>query len=435
MAREELAIQVSDVLSDMTPGGAGTIPFNEVKGPVFHPTFRSTDSEAATGAAPPPLHRSWELPDSMKCPVVGTCLGDKEIVKILKKAKCKTAKGMSSYDLHACIMSRLCDENPISRATDNYLKGKYRRSIADCAQMDEDAFMALWGERFVSGEFDDLFYIACARTDLSGESVRRIFGDVHMLGHAHTRDIMRVRAAMSAMEKHDHALQEKLKQQKDRCRAMKKELSAAKSDLADAYGRIAQLSEDNARLRRQGESAGIDHEKRELRDRVRRLEVENRGSIRESRRLEREKRKLQIELFDLRSTNQTLAGEIKELMGQFAALSKCNEQQCNDDCRHYPVCDRRVLIVGGITRIKHLYRDLVESSGGEFDYHDGYMRSGKLAIDAKVQGADLVICPVNCNSHGACEQVKRLCKKHGKPFKMLPTSSLSAVSGVLYSRN
>lgn len=381
------------------------------------------------------FHRIWELPSNLKCPVIGTCLGDGEIVKILKKARCKTAKGMSSYDLHASIMARLSDENPISRATDNYLKGKYRRSISDFAGLDEDAFMTLWRERFKTGEFDDLFYIACARADLSAASSQGIFGDVHMLGHAHTRDIMHARAKISAMEAGNQAVQDKLKQQKDRCRALKKELSAAKSDLADAYGRIAQLSEDNAHLRRQGEPAGIDHEKRELRDGIRGLEVENRRSIRESRRLEREKRKLQIELFELRSTNQTLAGEIKELMGQFAALSKCNERQCNDDCRHYPVCARRILIVGGITRIKHLYRELVESGGGEFDYHDGYMRSGKLAIDAKVQGADLVICPVSCNSHGACEQVKRLCKKYDKPVKMLPTSSLSAVSGVLYSQN
>ena len=92
-----------------------------------------------------------------------------------------------------------------------------------------------------------------------------------------------------------------------------------------------------------------------------------------------------------------------------------------------------MLIVGGITKLKHLYRDLVESGGGVFDYHDGYMTSGKQNLEARVKRSDVVICPVTCNSHGACIKVKRLCRKHNKTINMLPSASISAISGALHN--
>lgn len=381
------------------------------------------------------LRRIWELPSNLKCPLVGTCLNDREILKILRKARYKTMKHASSFMLHSCIMEKLQEENRISVAADHYLRRKYRKSLFEFVDLDESAFMEVWKERLKTGPFDDLFYVSSVRRDLSQESSTAIYGEVHMLGHASVREAGRNQAELVRMRERNDALQQKLKERKDRYRYVKKELSAVRAELDGAYRRIAQLSEENALAKRDVAPIRIDHEKREWRDRISELEVENRRAIKENRQLEREKRKLQIELFELRSTNQTLAEEVKTLVGQFAALSSCPDRECTGECRHQSMCARRVLIVGGITRIKHLYRDLVESGGGELDYHDGYLRAGKQAIDAKVRRADLVICPVSCNSHGACEQVKRLCKKYDKPVKMLPTSSLSAVSSVLYSQN
>jgi hypothetical protein len=91
--------------------------------------------------------------------------------------------------------------------------------------------------------------------------------------------------------------------------------------------------------------------------------------------------------------------------------------------------------VGGITKIKHLYRDLVESIGGEFDYHDGYMKNRKHNLEARISRSDLIICPVNCNSHGACHKVKTLSKKYNKQVKMVPSSSLSSISNALFEND
>ena len=78
-----------------------------------------------------------------------------------------------------------------------------------------------------------------------------------------------------------------------------------------------------------------------------------------------------------------------------------------------------------------LYRRLIEDSGGIFEYHDGYMKKGAKMLENRLLRADMVLCPVNCNSHAACTMVKNLAKKHNKPLHMLANSSLSTVSQVI----
>jgi hypothetical protein len=85
-------------------------------------------------------------------------------------------------------------------------------------------------------------------------------------------------------------------------------------------------------------------------------------------------------------------------------------------------------MVGGITKMENRYREVVETRGGVFEYHDGYMRNGSRELEGVIRRADMVLCPVNCNSHTACGVVKNLGKKYGKPVFMLAGSSVSALA-------
>lgn len=106
----------------------------------------------------------------------------------------------------------------------------------------------------------------------------------------------------------------------------------------------------------------------------------------------------------------------------------CRGGDCDPKCPSYDLCKKRVLIVGGIERMEKAYRKLVEERGGIFEYHAGHMKSGGKGLENSVQRADLVLCPVNCNSHGACLKVKSLGKKFKKPVHMLSNFSLSTVA-------
>lgn len=110
----------------------------------------------------------------------------------------------------------------------------------------------------------------------------------------------------------------------------------------------------------------------------------------------------------------------------------CNRTHCNKACPAFDLCRKRVLIVGGIERMESQYRKLVEEQGGGIlEYHAGHMKGGKKQLEKSLQRADVVLCPVNCNSHGACLMVKNLAKKYCKPVHMMPNFSMSAIAGVI----
>ena len=88
-------------------------------------------------------------------------------------------------------------------------------------------------------------------------------------------------------------------------------------------------------------------------------------------------------------------------------------------------------MIGGFTRMKPFYRQLIEGSGGVFEYHDGYMKKGVRSLKSRFRRADIVLCAISCNSHAACSTVKKLGKKHKKSVHMLDRFSLSAVSHVI----
>ena len=81
--------------------------------------------------------------------------------------------------------------------------------------------------------------------------------------------------------------------------------------------------------------------------------------------------------------------------------------------------------------MKPLYRGVIEGSGGIFEYHDGYMQKGVKTLEDRLSRADIVLCPVTCNSHAACSLAKKLGKKHKKRVRLLASSSLNTITQAL----
>jgi len=89
------------------------------------------------------------------------------------------------------------------------------------------------------------------------------------------------------------------------------------------------------------------------------------------------------------------------------------------------------LLVGGISRLHGNYRKLVEAAGAEFKYHDGRDNGGERVLKNLVSWADVVLCPIDINSHSAALGVKKICKKMEKSYLMLRSSSVSSVARAL----
>jgi hypothetical protein len=101
-------------------------------------------------------------------------------------------------------------------------------------------------------------------------------------------------------------------------------------------------------------------------------------------------------------------------------------------CEH---CAKCILVIGGITKFKQLYKDLIESHGHQCEYLDGYMRGGDKLLERKIKKCDIVFCPVDCNSHNACASAKKFCRKHGKPIKILTSSGVTNMAQAVKSIN
>ncbi|WP_347489093.1 DUF2325 domain-containing protein [Desulfoscipio sp. XC116] len=117
-----------------------------------------------------------------------------------------------------------------------------------------------------------------------------------------------------------------------------------------------------------------------------------------------------------------------------AVNCECGTRPANDkDCRSCKQCMKKILIIGGITKFKHLYADLIENCGYKCIYLDGYWRKGDKPLENKIIKCDMVFCPVDCNSHNACASAKKLCRKHGKPIKILTSSSVTNMAKAVKS--
>ena len=275
------------------------------------------------------LNHIWQIHSSFKCPVIGACLDINEHRKVLKRAKCRLKK-LKPHQLHRIMMENLNDQNRISQKVDSYLRYKYRDSIVEFADLDEDEFFAIWKKAIQSGKMDGVFYIAAMRKDLPVEYMEDIFGETHMLCHANLAEVMWARRDAKKQTEVNQKIAKLLKQEKMRNKTLKKESTAT----------IAALNETRILLQRikagsdKAESKDKDVEKNgiennELKDSLRALENKCSRQIDQLRCLEREKRRLQIELFDIQSTNNALADEVKQLIFQISSVvtsgNNCDE--------------------------------------------------------------------------------------------------------------
>lgn len=358
----------------------------------------------------------WEMHSCFVCPVAGFCFSDFEIKKMLKTPGNPKSGTMGTYELHQAIMAKMGEKNRTSEKANRFLRSKYAKAFELFGTMDEAAFEKAWTRAVLTDDMPALFCVAAMRNDFSPDFLCRVYGDVHMSGYG-------AMTAMAASFRERDAAGEKTEE--------------LKVLLAQEKHRNATLVDDNIRLKASGAKKAVvlvpetvhTPEPPPREDRVRALEQRIASQEREIRRLERERRKAEIKMFETAATRDQLEQELNQLIAGFAriqASSPCTKEACPN----FDACSKRILIVGGLTKLKEMYRKIVESKGGIFDYHSGRIRNGKNNLEARVKRSDMVICPVNHNSHNACLKVKHFCNKHNKDIHMIPGSSLTAISTV-----
>lgn len=367
----------------------------------------------------------WEIEDTLNCPVVGTCLTLKEQKKLLKKSS-RSVVGCTDHQIHHALVQSGQSENGLSRRIQRALEGKYKQEIAELGFCDEETFMKHWKQGLRRGEIAALLWVGVTNPNLPAAAAGRIFADYHMHMHGQGFIIRNQLQQMDTLKKKNERLSTQLKQARAEKQQTTQSLQAVERERNNLQQKVQSLQKKNTTLQNHPLRNELQQANGALEDQV--LLLENRLRAQEEAlvELKEENGRLAISAAEQAKINQVLRTEFDWLTRQNEA-----EQPACATCTQRDICPCRVLIVGGLDTLRPHYQHLVESGGGEFKHFDGRSGNSERALRPMIGWADVILCPVDHNSHRACLSVKKLCKKMQKPYQMLSSSSMSHMSRVL----
>ncbi len=376
--------------------------------------------------------RFWEIDDFFRCPVIGTCLNFSEQKKLLKQAGI-SVKRKSGFEIHEVIVQRSDNENSLSTKIDCWLNDKFKSEINQFFDLDEDRFIKEWKFRFEKGEIDGVLWVAASRPDLSAQTKRTIFGDIHMEMHLSAQQHRQKRQLFLDQQEKIEELIQKYKEATRSIKIIKKEKQKLEQKQAELSTRCISYEKDNSRLISELSELKADSligrlqvENQVLQSKLKKLSEKIRNHKDYVKTIKNQKAKLFYKYERQHEINVHLSKETEKLIRQIS-----NDNLIENTPSSFDLGQKRILVVGGMTRIESLYRRLIEEKGGIFEYHDGNLNRGIKKIENQLKRSDLVICPIDCNSHAASSMVKRLSKKYNKTNRILPNSSLHSIFEVL----
>jgi len=364
--------------------------------------------------------RIWEINAVFRCQLIGFGLSMAEQKQIVKKVYRKI-KRFSDFEIHEILVNGITDDSPLSKRVESFLNRKYGTEITEWGDCTSEEWRNIFNSHYEHDNLGALIWISAAYILLSEEEACEIFGKIHILSHNQFQQHRCLLTNLSCAEKRTSDLQEKyfaVRKQLDEERGERRKLQAENKIQEQKLG---DLWAENERFKKAGD---FQHKKtnESLLGQIRKLEqfLESRNDSIE--RLKAERNRLNQNLSGQNRLFENMQLEFEKILTIF----KPDESQCSK-CEQHDLCDRKVLIVGGISKLRTFYQQLVIKMGGLFEYHDGYLDNGDKVLTNQIGRSDIVICPVDINSHAACMQVKKNCKKLSKPYFMLRNSSVSTV--------
>lgn len=362
-----------------------------------------------------------ELEQIERCSLAGACLSCQEVKKCLRKCGYRI-KGLSSVEAHRMLVKHSALDKALAAKVTKFLESRYGDRGRQWMNMTVADRIDLWRDSLGSRNFAHMLWAAIFYGDPS--FIQGVTADFCafrqncvFLATSRLEDLNRCR-------KETKRLEEKYKASRQHERDLKREKETARS-------RIRKLEHELGKAERLVLVNEVP--KREELIQMQELEekLRNAEDILSSKR--KDILKLQTKLSDteelvrnLRETSRVALDEVSNLLGKL----RIKESEC-EVCPVRDLCKRNILLVGGMTKLRAVYREVVEKNGGGFRYHTGRYAGGEKMLANGISWADVVLCPVDINSHRAALGVKKLCRRMNKPFHMLRSSSVTSISKAL----
>src|SRR5262249_41695665 len=158
--------------------------------------------------------RIWELDASLHCSIIGTCLTNAELRRVLDKLKIGPAGAASDHELHGLGVRLAGRRADGAKVLQKALDRRHQAAIDRYAEAKDPAgLLAMWEDSLKQGDVPGAYWAALTHPAATVEVVKRAFGDVHMLSHlvgaANRADIRRLRQ----LEKENAELAAKIERQ------------------------------------------------------------------------------------------------------------------------------------------------------------------------------------------------------------------------------
>ena len=358
----------------------------------------------------------WEFGANLHCSIIGTCLSTTELRQALIKVGRREAISATEHDVHASAVLIAGKHQDGAKLLHKALDRRHRVAISqfDKAKTAADV-RGLWQEASKRGDIPGAYWAALTHPATNEALVREIFAEVHMLSHlvgaANRADIRRLRQL--ADEKAD--LEARLVRKEEQLHETSAARDRAQRELEvrnEPHHAIA----PPAALEDEGIAA-------DLRSRLARCETHRE-------RIETQLAQTRAALLAEQDARR-LAEEREIVLRQELDAIEASLGDVTDETDPLPRLDLTLLYVGGKpARIGHLRR-LAERAGAVFLYHDGGIEERGGLLPGLVSRADVVLFPVDCISHAAMLQVKRLCRQAGKKFLPVRSAGLAPFCAAL----
>ncbi len=354
-------------------------------------------------------HHIWDLAPTLHCSLIGTCLTTGELRQLFAKLDFKDARTATDHTLHARAVAAAGRSDLAGKLLNKLLDKRHEAPIkrfARAATVEE--VRALWLEALESGDIPGAYWAVFTHPATDRALLNEVFGEVHMLSHlvgmSNRADIARLRV----LEREVGARDEKIARQEAR-------LQQAALDKAAQAARIDELE---AELRRTAVRtiappvAAIDDAEAVLKGHLADEQERSRALAVRSDELARA----------LKASDDKVSGLEADVAGRSRARSPRWKRA---SCRRRPLTRERVadltgltlLYVGGRPKLIEQLRLFTARYGGELIDHDGGIEDKAGLLPGLISQADIVYFPVDCISHRAAEQVKRVCRQLGQAIR------------------
>ena len=393
--------------------GPAPLPF-----PVPAPAARSRSSELA--ALPARRDRVWDLSPNLHCSVVGTCLTTAELRQLFAKLNDPDARTASDHTLHGRAVRAAGQKDVAGKLLNKLLDKRHEVPVKRFAKARTTAEVrALWREALERGDIPGAYWAVLTHPATDQGLVQEVFGEVHMLSHL-----------VGMSNRADIA----------RLRHLEQELGGRDEKIARQEARLQQLAAEREALARRVEE--LEHTRRQAVAQIpapqvpddddpapvlkRRLADEQARSAVLAERLAAQDQVIARQDDKMLRLKEDVAALGSELASLEAALAGPAEDASETADGAPDLQGRRLLYVGGRPKQVEQLRALARRFGGELLSHDGGIEDNVALLPGLVSQSDIAFFPVDCVSHHAAGQVKRLCRETDKPFLPLRSASLAS---------